>query len=262
MTTYPPTAASARVTSPESRWLGGVPPGTDAPVRLFCFPHAGGGSGAFRGWHQALAPLAEVRPVVLPGRERRLKEVPYVAMEQLVAPLYEALVPFLDRPFAFFGHSMGAAVAYEVARRCTAEGRPPVQLFVSGRRAPHLPARRRSYAELPDEAFLEQVGAMNGTPADVVGQPELFRLFLPCLRADFELNDTYRPLPGVRLACPVTALAGREDPEANTRELTAWSQVTSGASEVSTLPGDHFYLKDAPSALLDLVRTRIERARA
>ncbi|MEU8891942.1 alpha/beta fold hydrolase [Streptomyces sp. NPDC048442] len=257
MTTHPPTHAPDRTAS---RWLGSVPPGTDAPVRLFCFPHAGGGSSAFKGWHQALAPLTEARAVVLPGRERRLRELPYVAMEQLVDPLYEALAPFLDRPFALFGHSMGAAVAYEVARRCTAQGRPPVHLFVSGRRAPHMPARRRSYAELPDDAFLETVGAMNGTPADVVRQPELFRLFLPCLRADFELNDTYRPLPGRRLDCPVTALAGRGDPEANADELRAWSQVTSGAAEVCTLPGDHFYLKDAPPSLLDLVRARIERA--
>jgi medium-chain acyl-[acyl-carrier-protein] hydrolase len=253
MTTYarPPAPFAA---PPADRWLGLPPAGAGGPLRLFCFPHAGGGSTSFQPWHRPLTGLAEVRPVVLPGRERRLREMPYVAMEQLVEPLFEALEPLLDEPYALFGHSMGAVVAYEFARRCTAAGRPPAHLFASGRRAPHLPARRESYTGLADDDFMAAVAAMNGTPADVLEQPELFRLFLPCLRADFELNDGYRPLPGPRLTCPLTALAGRDDPEVDANEAGAWSQVTAGPASVRLFPGDHFYLSGLPGPLLDELR--------
>ncbi|WP_329213059.1 alpha/beta fold hydrolase [Streptomyces sp. NBC_01485] len=232
--------------------LGGADTaGTDAALRLFCFPHAGGGGGFFRPWRQALGGGVDVRPVVLPGREGRFRELPYVTMAQAVGPLTEALRPYLDRPFAFFGHSMGAALAHEVARRCVTEGLPaPRRLFVSARRAPHLPSRRPSYARLTDAQFLDAVAGLEGTPAEVLEQPELVRLFLPALRADFELNDTYAPLPGPRPTWPVTAFLGRGDPEASTDEMAAWAQVTGGAFRLRMFEGGHFYLKDEQTALL------------
>ncbi|MFD0395937.1 thioesterase II family protein [Streptomyces nogalater] len=151
---------------------------------------------------------------------------------------------------------MGAAVGYELARRLVALGLPaPVRLFVSARRAPHLPARRASYARLDDAAFLAEVARLNGTPSDVLEQPELVRLFLPTLRADFELNDTYTPLPAPRLHCPVSAFAGRDDPEADVHELRAWAQVTAGLFRFRAFDGDHFYLKDQAVGLLDEIRT-------
>jgi surfactin synthase thioesterase subunit len=228
---------------------------TEAELRLFCLPHAGGGGAFFHPWRAALAPGIEVRPVVLPGRESRIRELPYVTMEQAIGPLAELIGPQLDRPYALFGHSLGAAVCYELARRFAALGLPaPVRLFVSARRAPHLPARRASYARLDDAAFLAEVARLNGTPSDVLQQPELVRLFLPTLRADFELNDTYTPLPAPRLDCPISAFVGRDDPEADTDELAAWAQVTSGAFRFREFDGDHFYLKDQAAGLLDEIR--------
>jgi surfactin synthase thioesterase subunit len=225
-------------------------------IRLFCLPHAGGGGAFFHPWRAALAPDGiEVRPVVLPGRESRIRELPYVTMEQAIAPLAELLAPQIDRPYALFGHSMGAAVSYELARRLLMLGLPaPVRLFVSGRRAPHLPARRGSYARLDDAAFLAEVTRLNGTPSEVLQQPELVRLFLPTLRADFELNDTYVPLPAPRLDCPISAFVGWDDPEADPAELAAWAEVTGGAFRLRHFGGDHFYLKDQAAEVLDEIR--------
>ncbi|MFF0692722.1 thioesterase II family protein [Streptomyces tendae] len=228
---------------------------TEAEIRLFCLPHAGGGGAFFHPWRAALAPGIEVRPVVLPGRESRIRELPYVTMEQAIGPLAELIAPQIDRSYALFGHSMGAAVCYELARRFVALGLPaPVRLFVSARRAPHLPSRRASYARLDDADFLAEVARLNGTPSDVLQQPDLVRLFLPTLRADFELNDTYTPLPAPRLECPVSAFVGRDDPEADPAELAAWAQVTSGAFRIREFDGDHFYLKDHAAGLLDEIR--------
>ncbi|WP_155372909.1 thioesterase II family protein [Catellatospora vulcania] len=232
-------------------WVVPEPSLDSARVRLFCVPHAGGGGVMFRPWRDLLGSEVEACSIVLPGRESRIHELPYVRMEQLVGPLFEQLRPHLDRPFALFGHSMGAVVAYELARRCQLEGAPaPVRLFVSARRAPHLPARRPSYADLSDDEFLTAVAAMNGTPAEVLAQRDLLKIFLPGLRGDFELNDTYVPLPGPRLTCPISASVGDADPEADLPEILAWSQVTTGGFRSRVFPGDHFYLKTDPAALL------------
>lgn len=244
-----------------SRWVGAALDGTgDAPVRLFCFPHAGGGSALFRPWRAAFGPAVQVRPVVLPGRESRLRERPHRDMAQLIPPLFDALVPYLDRPFALFGHSVGAVIAYEVARRCASAGVPgPLCLFASARRAPHLPPRHR-YHELADGAFLAAVSALGGMPDEVLSQPELLDLFLPSLRADFQLNDTYTPAAGPALGCPVAAYAADRDPEASRPEVAAWAYATSGPFRVRTFAGGHFYLSGGPAEVLHAIRLDLETA--
>jgi medium-chain acyl-[acyl-carrier-protein] hydrolase len=230
-----------------------------ARARLFCFAHAGGGPAFFRGWRDAFAPHFELCTIVLPGRDGRRREPPLTRMDQVIEPLFAALRGLADKEFALFGHSMGAAIAYELARRFTASSiGPPLRLLVSGRRAPHLPARRRSFYDLPDGEFLRVIGAMNGTPPEVLHDDGLLKLFLPCLRADFELIETWAPSPGPPLTCPVSAFAGDADPEVQPAELAGWNRVTRAEFRSRMFAGDHFYLRGAHPQLLAGIREDLE----
>lgn len=229
-----------------------------AGVRLFCFAHAGGGAAAFRPWQRRLAPSVDVRPVLLPGRETRLREKPYRRMAEVLGPLCDGLLPLLDRPFALFGHSLGAAIAYETAREITARGwGEPLHLFVSARRAPHLPARLPPLHDLPEEEFLTAVARMGGTPPEVLEHPGLLKAFATALRADFEMHETYVPLPGGLLACPVTALVGARDPQVGTDEMAGWRDTTRGAFALRVVEGDHFYLREATGEPLATIRDEL-----
>ncbi|HEY1379547.1 MAG TPA: thioesterase domain-containing protein, partial [Gemmataceae bacterium] len=171
------------------RWLAYVRPRPLASVRLFCFPYAGGGASVFRGWADGLPSAVEVCPVQMPGRETRFREPAFTRLPLLIEALAESLYPHLDRPFAFFGHSLGALVAFELARRLRRDGSPePQHLFVSGSGAPQ--ARDHSGAVIhtrPADEFWQEVGRLNGTPAEVLTDGELRDLLLPTLRADFAL---------------------------------------------------------------------------
>ncbi|NUR63037.1 MAG: thioesterase [Catenulispora sp.] len=228
----------------------------DAPLRLFCFPHAGGGAGFFRPWRLALQPDVEVCAVVLPGREGRLRETPYVRMTHLLGPLTEALADHIDRPYAILGHSTGAAVGFEAARRLSVLASAPRCLVVSGRRAPGPPEAVPRYL-LPDEQFLDQVAALGGTPPELLARPDLLDLFLPSLRADFELNETYAQLPGDPLPCPVVAMAGEDDPEVSAEQMVAWRRFGTGPFALHVFPGDHFFLSGAPAAAVRVVRAAL-----
>ncbi|GAA4771510.1 alpha/beta fold hydrolase [Streptomyces sanyensis] len=245
-----------------SPWTPGPQAAPDAAFRLFCFAHAGGGSSAFREWRGAFGTGVDVRPVLLPGREARLREPPVRRMDELLGPLCAGLLPLLDRPFAFFGHSLGAVVAYETARELALCGGPrPEHLLVSARRAPHLPSRQAPVHRLAEGEFLRVVAEMGGTPADVIAQPGLLRAFLPGLRADFELNETYVPRARGVLDCPVSAFAGDRDPQVAPDEMAAWRDTTRGPFRLRVLPGGHFYLREDPAALTALIRPVLTAAR-
>ena len=179
-------------------------------------------------------------------------------MEQFIGSLSDAISRCADRPFAFFGHSLGAIVGYEVARmlpRSTAARL--IRLFVSGRRAPQLRPGRPPLHQLPDASFISALRRFGGTPEELLGDSAMRRLFLPALRADFELNDTYVPLPGPRLCCPVTAFAGRDDPETSRDEIRGWAAVSTGAFEFLQFPGGHFYLIERQPELLAVIRREL-----
>jgi len=236
-------------------WIPGRREGREkAGFRLFCFAHAGGGSSFFGKWKTEFGPEIEICPILIPGRESRITEEPYRRIDDIIDPLMCALSPEMNLPFALFGHSMGSILAFEVARRATEKGLPLKTLMVSGRRAPHLRMRRRPLHLLQGEEFLKAIKTLNGTPDDVFNNDELMKFFLPSLRADIELNETYAPLTGKLLSCEVMAYMGEADSEVNPSELIAWRELTSGNFKHHILSGDHFYLQENPDKLLSLMK--------
>ncbi|MFV8755933.1 thioesterase II family protein [Nannocystaceae bacterium ST9] len=220
---------------------------------LLCFPHAGGGGVEYRHWARSLPGRVAVWPVALPGREARLGEPAIRRVGVLIDAMVEALADHLDRPYALFGHSMGAVLAFEFARGMRRIGaREPVLLAVSGRRAPTLAesGERVVLHDRPDEDLLDHLRRLAGTPTEVLAEPALQRLILPTLRADFEMLETWAYVPELPLDCPIHAFAGREDPVAPTREVARWRELTLAEFELCELPGDHFFLRPQAAALL------------
>lgn len=223
----------------------------DRALRLWCFPHAGGGVSAFRGWPACLPASIEVWSVELPGRDTRIAVPPFTSMSPLVEAIVEAIGPLLDRPSALFGHSLGALLAFEVARALRSRGgAPPLALFVSGCRAPQLGDRRRRVHRLPREAFLEAVRELSGTPDEVLSSPELVELLLPMLRADFTVSETYRYVDLEPLQVPLIACCGAEDREVSAAEMAAWHKQTTAGFRLRLFAGGHFFVRTALAPLL------------
>ena len=244
------------------RWLPGPDPGPDAEVRLFCLPYAGGGAGAFRGWARLAPPHVAVCPVELPGRGTRLAEPAHRRLSLLVRALAAGLAPALDRPYALFGHSLGALLACELTRVFAADGRPPVHLFVSGAAAPAVPRTRPAVHAAPDEDVLAELRSLNGTPPELLADEELMGLMLPTLRADFAVLETYEHRPGPPLPVPITAFGGSADPAVPPAALTGWRRESAVGARVHVLPGDHFFLHDAAAEVAAAVAGALGPARA
>ena len=232
-------------------WFTSQRPNPRARLRLFCFPYAGGGPAIYRLWPQSLPSLVEVCVAQLPGRGTRLRDQPFTSLDALIEAAAEAIAPLLDKPFALFGHSMGAMISFELARRLREQGRPqPAHLFVSGRKAPHLPNHDPVSHNLPEAELRRELLRLNGTPREVLEHPELMELMLPLLRADFSVVETYVYRPGIPLDCPLTAFGGLRDSEVSREQLEAWREQTAGEFALRMLPGDHFFLNDAQAQTL------------
>ena len=212
-------------------------------LRLFCFPHAGSGAAGFYRWKRLLPASVAVCPVLLPGREARLREPLLPAIESVVEALSTEGVAYTDTPYAVFGHSMGALLAYEWVRRLAAAGLPqPVCLFCSGRNAPSMQSGHTGLHRLPDAAFVEELKARyGGEPETLLGDTELRALFLPILRNDLQLVESYAHVPGERLRCALRAMAGSDDRSVYDEGLARWGELTTGSFAARTLAGDHFY---------------------
>lgn len=224
-------------------WISCRKPGPQTRLRLFCFPYAGAGAMIFRTWSNGLPADVEVCPVQLPGRGTRLMERPFTQLSPLIEALAQALAPLLDQPFAFFGHSLGALISFELARRIRQYRLHPVHLFVSGARAPQLPHRAPPLHTLPDKEFMLELRRLNGTPAELLDHKELMEIMLPLLRADFALYETYVYSTEPPLDCPITAFGGLQDHKVSNSDLEAWCAQTSASFSMSMFPGDHFFLK-------------------
>lgn len=241
--------------NPYGRWFAPTRPRPDAPLRLVCLPYAGGGALIYRTWPDVLPPEVEVVPVQLPGREWRLREPPLDRIDDVVGALLEQWDALGERPFALFGHSMGALIAFELARALRRAGRAgPEHLIVSGHSAPqHADRSDRALRGASDEVFIERLRSLSGTPPEILENRELMELVLPALRADFELCAAYTCAPEPPLDCPITALAGLDDRSVAPERMEGWREQTTGAFSLRMLPGGHFFLNETPDLVLRAV---------
>jgi len=235
-------------------WIVCRKPNPQARLRLFCFPYAGSGASIFRTWTDGLPADVEVCPVQFPGRGTRLMETPFTRLAPLIEALAQALVPLLDKPFAFFGHSLGALVGFELARQLRRQpGVQPVHLFVSADRAPQVPHRDRPIHALPEREFLGQLHRLNGIPGKVLEEVELMQIMLPVLRADFTVYETYAYATEPPLNCPISAFGGLQDQRVSGGDLEAWRDQTSASFSLRMFPGNHFFWNTTQPLLLQVL---------
>lgn len=227
-----------------------------ARLRLFCFPYAGGGATIYSTWPRGLPPEVEVVAVQPPGREGRLAEKPFADLMELTAAMHQALRPHLDKPFAFYGHSNGGLMAFELARALRREGGPlPLHLFAGGRPAPQLELDEPPIHHLPHDEFIHELRRFAGTPEEILQNEEIMELIMPLLRADFALGETYRYTHEPPLDVPISAYGGRRDDEVSVDEVEAWREQTTAEFRLQIFPGDHFFINgDRTLVLAELSR--------
>jgi medium-chain acyl-[acyl-carrier-protein] hydrolase len=240
-------------------WLVNWKPNRRASVRLFCFPYGGGGDSIFRSWQQSLSDAIEVCPVQLPGRGSRTTEPPCTDINQLVRLAAQALAPHWDKPFALFGHSMGALIAFELSRHLRREyNAQPVHLFVSGRCSPQTRSEPLD-PKLFDSEYAAMLRYCNGTPEEALENPELMELVLPVLRADLALCNSYVYVPKPPFSFSITAFGGLDDHGIPRRCMDGWREHTTGSFVLRMFPGDHFFLNTSRLPLLEAISKELEQ---
>ncbi|GAA0421377.1 alpha/beta fold hydrolase [Streptomyces luteireticuli] len=246
-----------RGTDDNGLWIRRFQPRPDAGVRLVCLPHAGGSASFFFPMAKAMPEGVDVLSVQYPGRQDRRSEPLIDNIPDLADQVYAALLPWTDRPLAFFGHSMGATLAFEVARRLEREKDIVLTaLFASARRAPSV-VRAENVHERDDDGIVREMQRLSGTDAQLLGDEEILRMILPAIRADYRAAETYRYEPGPALRCPVVGLAGDADPKVGVDDVAAWGRHTEGSFDLGVYAGGHFYLTQHQGAVVGEVARRL-----
>ncbi|WP_151772624.1 thioesterase II family protein [Streptomyces abyssomicinicus] len=232
------------------------PPDPAAAVRLFCFHHAGGTASVYKGWDRALRPAGiSVVPVQLPGRERRVREPRITSLEPLLDALDEHLGPHQDAPYALYGHSMGALVAYGLTlRRLRENRRLPEALVVGAYQAPHLPAPLAAVRGMSDEDLTHLLVDIGGMSPMLLAYPEWRTAALELIRDDLKICHGHRDATTTELPCPVHVLAGTDDPLLTPGQAAEWARHTAGTFAVHVVPGGHLFIRDAQDTVLALLR--------
>ena len=231
-------------------------------VRLYCFSYSGGSAASYLPWQEDLEPDIEICAVQLPGRGARAGEKPYSSLPTLIETLAQIIAKHSaseDKlPFAFFGHSLGAIVAFEVARYCKRHYFPmPRRIFVSGCDAPQHRSPCKNLHKLSDSDLIDALKDYNGTPPEILEHRELMDLVLPAIRADFSLGETYRYLPSHPLNIPITVLAGKLDEHILLEELQEWRKETTNECRVQWFEGDHFYINAEKQGVLEVLKAEL-----
>lgn len=227
-----------------SRWFESLSTTYGSLLRLFCFPYAGGSAHVFRDWQRYLAPEIDVCLVHLPGRAQRIDDPLHTRLPALVGEVADAICTQINEPFAFYGHSMGGLISFELVRelrrrRCEMPG----HLFISATPAPVVKKDLPHTFNLPPAEFIAEIRRYNGTPEGLFDYPELQETLLPLLRADCQMTETYEYLAGSSLDCPITVYGGEKDEVVSAKNLAAWGQLTSAKCEIRVFPGDHFFIQ-------------------
>ncbi|HET8680974.1 MAG TPA: alpha/beta fold hydrolase [Micromonosporaceae bacterium] len=234
-------------------WIRRYHPAPDSTVRLVCFPHAGGSASFYFPVSAKMPPAIEVCAVQYPGRQDRRAEASIESIPVLADAISDAIRPLADCPLAFFGHSMGAVVAYEVALRMERDGAAPlVRLFASGRRAPSR-YRPEAVHQQGDQGIIAELRALSGPNTDMLGDPEMLEMILPAVRTDYRAIETYRHVPGQAVNCPIMVLVGDSDPRVTLDEAKAWAGHTTDPFDLRVFPGDHFYLIEQSQAVIQVL---------
>lgn len=242
------------------RGVVGGNPGPEAEVRLFCFPFAGGSAASYRMWFRLAPRNVHVNAIEYPGHGRRLAEEPIRGLTPLIKNLADLVEPILHGPFAFFGHSMGGIVAYELTRELRARAAAqPCHLFVSGACAPGGPSNHRALADAGDDEVIEEMRRLGGTPPELFDSAQLVAQAVRVLRADSTALGTYQHRDEAPLRVPVTVFGGRGDELVPAAHLRGWSALTSGGYRLQLFPGGHFYLYPAAREVLAAVTQTLGR---
>lgn len=239
-------------------WLPHSSHQSHARARLFCLPYAGGSAAAFRNWTAGFPSEIQLCPVELPGRGTRFKEPPSHQLMPLAKAVCEGILPYLDRPFAIFGHSMGGRLGFEVCRDLESRfGIHPLMFFAAGATSPETPESNPAH-DLPDDALIARLRSMNQSRPGALDHPELLQMIIPLLRADLSVSETYVYQPGPRLMCPVVVMGGISDLETTREGLEGWKKYA-GSFKLKMFPGDHFFINTAKTQVLN---TLLEEMRA
>lgn len=220
--------------------------------RMLCFPHAGAGKLTYNRWHSALASRIEVCVVEAPGRVGRPGEPPASTVAELLSSVQRRAEPLARPPYLLYGHSLGALLAFETARQLSAKGLAPALLVVSGRNGPTVPSAIAELHNLPDAPFLLAVDQMDSSMPGLRDEPELAQLFLPVLRADLKLAETYEYQDGQPLRCPILSIQGEQDPMVSSAGVATWAARTTGHCTTRWMPGEHLFHLSGTSFLAEL----------
>ncbi|MFD3827219.1 thioesterase II family protein [Streptomyces sp. NPDC058625] len=242
-----------------SGWIRRFHPAPEADTRLVCFPHAGGSATFYFPVSRAVSPGVDVLAVQYPGRQDRMYEPHVDDIPTLADRITEELVHWADRPLTLFGHSMGATIAFEVARRLEARGTVPLGLFASGRRAPSR-HRGEQVHLLDDDGLIRELRRLSGTDAEVLDDEAILRMVLPAMRSDYRAVETYRYEPGPPLNCPVIALTADDDPLVDVAEARAWAQHTVAPFRIRIFTGGHFFVSAHAESVVGEITRHIEAA--
>ncbi|MEW5861345.1 MAG: thioesterase domain-containing protein, partial [Cyanobacteriota bacterium] len=241
-------------------WIVRYKPNPQARMRLFCFPYAGGGASIFRTWSDELPQWIEVCAIQLPGREERIREQPFTCLTSLVETLAQVLLPELDKPFAFYGHSMGALLSFELARYlCTHRGKSPVHLFVAACLAPQLPNPFRFISQSSDLVLLELLHYF-GTPMSILNNTEIMQALLPTIKADFQALSQYAGCKKELLKCSISAFGGGQDKIVSHDAIAAWQERTNSNFNLQVFPGEHLFLESERPLLLSAISQELSHS--